>query len=77
MEKADIRQAVKIGLTSKKMTMQELARTTGRGVSCLSIMLKKGSPSLKNTLGLFEGVDAKVVVKYSNGQEVELVVDNE
>lgn len=75
LQKVGIKQAVKIGLATEKMTMEEVARATGREVSTLSGMLSRGTPSLKSTLGVLHGVSAKLIVKYDNGQEVELVID--
>lgn len=75
LQQVGIKQAVKIGMATEKMTMEEVARATGREVSTLSGMLSRGTPSLKSTLGVLNGVNAKLVVRYENGQEVELVID--
>jgi len=74
LQKVGIKQAVKIGLAIKEMNLEELARLTGRELSTLSGMLTRGTPNLSNTIGLMDGLGAKVVVKYANGQEVELVM---
>jgi DNA-binding phage protein len=75
LQQVGIKQAVKIGMATEKMTMEEVARATGREVSTLSGMLSRGTPSLKSTLGVLHGVSAKLIVQYDNGQEVELVID--
>lgn len=76
LKKVGIKQAVKMGLASEKMTMEEVARGTGREVSTLSGMLSRGTPSLKSTLGVLNGLKAKLIVKYADGQEVELVLED-
>lgn len=75
LQKVGIKQAVKIGLAAEKMTMEEVARATGREVSTLSGMLGRGTPSLKSALGVLNNVNAKVIIRYDNGQEVELVIE--
>lgn len=75
LQKVGIKQAVKIGMATEKMTMEEVARATGREVSTLSGMLSRGTPSLKSTIGVLNGLNAKLIVRFDNGQEVELVLD--
>lgn len=75
LQKVGIKQAVKIGMATEKMTMEEVARATGREVSTLSGMLSRGTPSLKSTIGVLNGLNAKLIVRYDNDQEVELVLD--
>jgi len=75
LQKVGIKQAVKIGMAIEKMTMDEVARGTGREVSTLSGMLGRGTPSLKSTVSIFEMLNAKLIVKYNNGQEVELIIE--
>ena len=75
LKKTGIRHAVKMGLVEKKMTMEELARATGREVSSLSGMLSRGAPSLRSLMSVLHGVEAKLVVRYDNGHEVELVIE--
>lgn len=75
LKKVGIKQAVKMGMATEKMTMEEVAKATGREVSTLSGMLSRGTPSLKSTLSVLEGLNSKLIVRYDNGQEVELVIE--
>ena len=73
--KADLMQATKMGCAMKRMNMGELAKMTGRSGSTLSGILKRGTPTLKVALDILEGAGAKMIVRYEDGQEVELVVE--
>lgn len=74
LQKAGIKQAVKIGLASKELTMEELARATGRDVSTLSSMLSRGTPSMKSILSITDTLNAKLIIRYDNGQEIQLEI---
>lgn len=75
LQKVGVKQAAKLGMVVEKMTMEEVARATGREIATLSGILSRGNPSIKNTLGIFNQLGAKLIVRYSNGNEVELIPD--
>lgn len=68
----DIKKAVKMGLVEQQITMGELAKLTGRELSTLSGMLTRGKPSLSSVMELMGELNAKVVIRYENGNEVVL-----
>jgi len=70
----DIKQATKIGCAIENMTMGELAKKTGREGSTLSGILSRGTPSLKVAIDVLKGVKGTIIVRFDNGQEVELTV---
>lgn len=76
LQKVGIKQAVKIGLAAERMTMEELARSIGVGGGTLSGKLSRGTPSLKSTLDITKGLGAQLVLRYANGSEVELVIED-
>lgn len=75
LQKVGIKQAAKIGMATEKMTMEELSKCIGVEVSTLSGKLSRGTPSLKSTLDITQALNAQMVVRFANGQEVELVIE--
>lgn len=75
MKKVGIKQAVEIGASFENMNMTEVARASGREQSTLSNLLKRGKPSMRTVEEILSSVNAKLIVQYSNGMNVELVID--
>ena len=76
-KKADIKQAVKIGCAIENKTISELARLIGREQSTLSGMLSRGKPTIKTLMEIIDGLNAKLLIEYSNGHKVELKIKKE
>lgn len=69
---ASLKDAVKIIAVSKKMTVSEVARASGRAQSTVAGMMSKGNVSLRVLAELLEGVDEDLVICLKNGQKIKL-----
>lgn len=77
LKKVDVKQAIKIGCAIENKTISELSRLIGREQSTLSGMLSRGKPNVKTLFEIIEGLNAKLLIEYSNGNKVELKIKKE
>lgn len=72
IQKVDLRQFIKIVAATKKMTLTETAKASGREQSTLSNMLIRGNVNIKVLSEVLGGLDEKLILCTGSGQKFEL-----
>lgn len=75
LKETDIRQAIKIGCAIEGMSITDVAIASGKGQASLSSMMIRGNPSLKHLVKILDVLHAKLMVEYSNGSKVILIIN--
>jgi flagellin-specific chaperone FliS len=73
IQKAELKQIVKIGCAKNMMTMGELALKLGKAQCSISNSLHKSKTThLSKAQDMLEALNAKMIVRFEDGQEYEL-----
>lgn len=75
IQDATISQMIKIEAAKKKMTVTEVARSSGRDQSTVSNMMKKGSTNTNVMRELLEGMGEDLVLLMKDGSAYRINLD--